>query len=198
MRPTLLSLSLPAVPPCLRESAFSFFHRRGKQTRNRFKAATVWPVVVGWVAIARVVIYLTDGSPRCAPTIVAKIREDHQQVNSLVLQWWVRTAGKRDSMENLFRGCDPPYSHSLFPPCRLASVRVLFPSSTGAGSKPVIGSKQRPFGQRTSTCSRSSTGKGGSTTIPTPSPRPHESNSLGCHEAGFLMTRSPGWNDMVV
>jgi hypothetical protein len=55
------------------------------------------------------VIDLKGGSPRCAPTTAAKMREDNQQMNSLVLQWWVRTAGKRDSMEHRFRGCDPPY-----------------------------------------------------------------------------------------
>jgi hypothetical protein len=37
------------------------------------------------------------------------------------------------------------------PPCLCASVRASLPSSSGAASKPAIGSKQRPFGQRTST-----------------------------------------------
>ena len=51
MRPTLLSLSLPAVPPCLRESTSSFSLRRGTQTRNRFKAATIRPADIDLLQI---------------------------------------------------------------------------------------------------------------------------------------------------
>jgi|GEM_PF-6881051 len=40
----------------------------------------------------------------------AKKQEDEQQQYRLTLQRWVRTAGKRDRIENLFRGCDPPYT----------------------------------------------------------------------------------------
>jgi len=69
-------------------------------------------------------------------------------------------------------------------------------AENGAGRSSSTCSKHLPFGQRTST-SVSLSWNGGSTTRPTPSPRPHASNSFGFHVAGFLMTASPALNFMV-